>query len=304
MYPKVLNPCLIQDSSFYKKSKERKRVGWINKTELQRQSEFSKVDTNDEKSWSNSFSQSSTEKQTWAENNPKLSNTKSLSTFWKKTKKNINKNSELESKISALEVKLDETNCKIESQQEALVDEKVKSTKKCYSDYINIQSRRKYDLTTVNWPNSDKKNSINKGAFKTVAHSTNMCEDTTSIYKNSNYVDFKRAKSTETKHKSGMGNLRYNYEEDLEFQNLELNAIYEAKVDSILYKKSKNQQTRDIMKSLKATGESESNPLPNKYTIEKIFEDTIKQNASLKSENDKLRIEIKKLKLSLGRKIA
>lgn len=75
MCPNVLNSRLLQDNSFYK-SKERKRVSWIDKDDLQRQSKFWKASKNEEQSWSISFSQNSTEKQTWIENNPKLSNTK------------------------------------------------------------------------------------------------------------------------------------------------------------------------------------------------------------------------------------
>ena len=219
--------------------------------------------------------------------------------FNKESKEDKSKQSDLESKVAALELKLNEANSKIDDLQKALFDEKTKSAKNLCMSPINLQSRTKSDLTTVNCTNSVRKTSVDKCTSKNTVSIMNACEDTS--YINSNYINIKRAKSTDTHHTKGISNQRYDYEEDLEFQNLELNAIYEAKVDTILYKKSKNQQTKDIMNSLKSIGEVKSDPLPNKNTIEKVFEDTIKQNASLKAENSKLRLEIKKLKLKLGK---
>jgi hypothetical protein len=60
----------------------------------------------------------------------------------------------------------------------------------------------------------------------------------------------KRAKSIETNFKSEFNQSRNEIQEDIDFQRRELQAIYEAKIEQIFFKKSRKESIKDSLKEI------------------------------------------------------
>ena len=120
------------------------------------------------------------------------------------------------------------------------------------------------------------------------------------MYGRNNTSHFKPARSIDAQFKSGVSQLKSDHEEDLEFQKYEMNALYQSKVDDILLKKTKKQQTKEILTSLKSNTSLKSVELFENNDIEHVFETTLQENASLKAKNADLLKEIEFLKQKFG----
>lgn len=210
----------------------------------------------------------------------------------------------LQNKIKLLEKQLTEANLTINSLQNELKDEKTKHLSMKISVSSTSDDTKKHDSSSFEKLESQNSHSRNMAITKHQSMVQPNKLDKLPKLKTMRMLGQmaklaeKRASSTETQCRLDFNKLKTESEEDIEFQKDEVQAMYEAKIEQIIWKKTKKELVKETLKDLKSPGRKNSGDMFISNDIDSKLQDTMNQNQVLREENERLQFQLKNYKMS------
>ena len=161
-------------------------------------------------------------------------------------------------KIMILEQQLLEANRKIITLQTDLLKERANNSGAKNSVATTRDETRKYDLESFQKIKSQQNTSRNRILCQPRQQSVNdmsqgsKCTSlkSTKLLGRTSQKIMKKAKSSERSFKNEFCKSKMDTQEDIEFQKVEVQAIYEAKIDKIFKNKSNKESVQEVLQSL------------------------------------------------------